>query len=242
MKKILSSLVIGGFVLSFIATSCKKDTNNTPIDPLSQTPIHSTSLSGLGSHGGVPTGTAFVLPPNIKIVGSMTGGQPGFKVSKNIGNINSYLASTAKTDYQQHGLGTYVNVYFQLRNTANTEFKLVIPAGLIMCDSLPDDSIPDDTTQSGIIITDDTIVIPGDDTVGVCMSSFCLNLHHGVPSGNKYMFKVITNNDQLSQVVAILRTKKSLADHIGDIQSILWEITDGAGLTQADIDMMNSWQ
>lgn len=228
-------------MLSIIVTSCKKDSSN-PSDQSSPTTIYSTSLSGFGSHGGAPTGTAFVLPPNIKIVGSLTGGQPGFKINKTIGNINSYLASLAKTNYDQHGLGTYVNVYFQLRNTANVAFKLIMPAGLIMCDSLPNDTIADDTTQSGIIVTDDTIVIPGDDTVGVCMSSFCLNLHHSVPSGNKYMFKVITNNNQLSQVVAILRTKKTLPDHISDIQSILWEITDGAGLTQADIDMMNSWQ
>lgn len=241
MKKALSLLIIGGFVLSIIATSCKKE-KDTPSNPISQTPIYSTSLSGLGNHGGSPTGTAFVLPPNIKIVGSMTGGYGSFKISKTIGNINSYLANAPKTNYDPHGIGTYVNVYFQLRNTASSTYNLIIPAGLIMCDSLPNDSIPDDTTQSGIIITDDTIVIPGDDTIGVCMSSFCLNLHHSIPSGNKYMFKVITNNDKLSQVIAILRHKKSLADHISDIQSILWSITDGAGLTQADIDMMNSWQ
>jgi hypothetical protein len=35
--------------------------------------------------------------------------------------------------------------------------------------------------------------------------------------------------------------QKNNGAHAWDIQGKLWKITDGAGLTQTDIDLMNSW-
>jgi hypothetical protein len=59
---------------------------------------------------------------------------------------------------------------------------------------------------------------------------------------NIYKFAVVTNNESLHKVVTILRTKKTLASHTWEIQTIIWNITDYGGLTQADIDLMNSWE
>lgn len=242
-KKIIQ-VILGGLFISLALISCKKDKDTAPIDQPAPGPVLTSSLSGLGSYGGQPSGTPYILPSNIKIIGSMYGGSPGpgkadFNGPKTIGNIQQYLALMPKTEYTEYGYGTYVSVYMQLHNTGYSSYDLIIPAGLIMCD---DDTLHGDTTQSGFIIAPLKITIPGDGTVDVCLNSFCLNAHFAIPYGNKYMFKVVTNNDQLHKVVTILQNKETLADHISDIQSILWDITDGSGLTQEDIDMMNSWQ
>ena len=247
MKKAAIVIILGGLVLSLAFISCKKDKDTTPNNNVTTQSVNlTTSLSGLGSHGGQPSGTPYHLPSNIKVIGSMVGGYPGskthFNYPKSLENIQQYLASVPKSEYTEYGYGTYIDVYMKLRNTSNSAYSLIIPAGLIMCDSIPEDSTVTDTSQSGIIIVPDTIVIPGGDTVGICLKSFCLNLHHSIPSShNVYLLKVITNNDQLHSVVTILQNKKSIAEHIYEIQGILWEITDGDGLTQEDIDLMNSW-
>jgi len=245
MKKTLSAIVLGAFLISFALISCKKNSDPAPDNQNNIVAnFYSTSLSGFGSHGGFPSGNAFALPHNIKLVGHMTGGIPGkfpgFKISKTIENIPSSLPKSIFTEY---GLGTYVNIYMKLYNTSTSSYKLIIPEGVIMCDSFPNDTTVYDSTQTGIIIQPDTIDFPPTDTLSICLKSFCLNLHHAIPSAQTiYRFAVITNNESLHRVVTILRNKKTLADHVSEIQSILWDITDGAGLTQADIDMMNSWQ
>jgi len=245
--KKLIQVILGGLFISLALISCKKDKDTTPVDQLAPGAVLTSSLSGLGSHGGQPSGTPYILPSNIKIIGSMYGGYPGsgkavFNSPKTIGNIQQYLALMPKTEYTEYGYGTYVPVYMRLHNTSYSIYNLIIPAGLILCDSIPNDTIPGDTTQSGFIIAPLKITIPAGGTVDVCVQSFCMNTNFPAPYGNKYMFKVVTNNDQLYRVITILQDKKSLADHINDIQDILWEITNGSGLTQADIDMMNSWQ
>ena len=247
MKKALTVIILGGLALSLAFVSCKKDKDTTPVDNITTGTVLTTSLSGLGSHGGHPSGTPYFLPSNIKVIGSMVGGYPGSKLNfnypKSAENFQYYLASTPKTYYTEYGYGTYVNVCMELYNSSNFPYELIIPAGLILCDSIPNDSTGSDTTQSGIIITPDTIIIPQKGTAKVCLKSFCLNLYNHVPtSDNIFKMKVITNNDQLNKVVTILKNKKTLGNHLMDIQFILWNITDYGGLTQEDIDLMNSWQ
>lgn len=246
MKKLFAFSVSGAIFLFVIATSCNKDDDNSTPVVQPNTPTLSTSLSGLGNHGGYPSGTPYVLPSNIKLIGSMYGGSPPgyshyFSGPKNIKNIDEYQSSSPKINYDEYGLGTYVYVYMKLYNNSNFPYKLIVPGGLIMSDSTHGDTTSTDTTQSGLVIVEDTIHFPPNDTVGVCLKSFCCNLHHGIPYGNKYTFSVISNNDQLYKMTNILRGKTSLEEHVSDIQGYIWQITDGTGLTQADIDVMTSW-
>ena len=246
MKKLFALSVSGAMFLFVIASSCNKDNNDSPSVVQPYTPTLSTSLSGLGSHGGYPSGTPYVLPFHIKLIGSMYGGSPPgysnyFDGTKNLKNIDEHQSSSPKINYNEYGIGTYVNVYMKLYNNSNSQYKLIVPGGLIMSDSTHGDTSSTDTTQSGLVIVEDTIHFPPYDTVGVCLKSFCLNLHHSVPYGNKYTFSVISNNDQLYKMTSILRGKSSLEEHVSDIQSYIWKITDGTGLTQEDIDIMTSW-
>lgn len=250
MKKTLTAIVIGCIALSMIITSCKKKETEDPYVPPVIAPyygpVYSTSLSGLGSHGGVPSGTPYVLPSNVKIIGAVYGGVYGGKsgqnVDKSLANLDYYLSHKPKTNWAEYGYGTYVDVYAKLKNISSSAYNLIVPAGLIMCREYPGDTIVTDSTQSGLVIVSDTITIPAGDTVGVCLKSFCLNAHYGVPYGNLYSLKVVSNNDQLNKVITILKNKKSIAAHLYEIQDILWKISDGTGLTQPDINLMNSWQ
>jgi hypothetical protein len=242
MKKHLILSLALGFILSLVMVSCKKHTDNTP-PSIPYKPLTSTSLAGLGQHIGTPVGTTFALPSFIKMVGHLYGGVPGkssIMYPKTEAGLKALLgASSEKTSYTDYGYGTYVNIYTTLVNTSSSSYKLIIPAGLLMCDSIP----ANDTVQGGVIITDDTIPIGGGDTVNLCLKSFCVNLQHHIPSyTHHYGFTCVTTNDQLSRVVTILRNKKTLVDHTGEIQSILWTITDGSGLTESDVATMNSWQ
>lgn len=243
MKKNLAAIVIGCIATGIIITSCKKKETEEPFIPpvVNPAPVYSTSLSGLGAHGGLPSGTPYALPSNIKLVGSMYGGYYGGKsnqkTDKSLVNLNYWLSHKPKTDFTEYGYGTFVDVFMKLHNTSSSTYQLIIPAGVIM---RPGDSIPD-TTQSGLIIAPDTINIAGGDTIGVCLKSFCLNTNFQAPDCHKYQFAVVTNNDLLCKVILILKNKKTLAAHIYEIQEILWKITNDEGLSQADIDLMNSW-
>lgn len=244
MKKLLALAISGAMFLFVISTSCNKDDNN-PADQ-STTPTLTASLSGLGEHGGSPSGTPYVLPSNLRVIGSMCGGYPQgyshfFTGTKDIKNIDNYQATSPKIDYINSGVGTYVYVYMLLYNTSFVSFDYVFPGGLILCDSTHGDTSSTDTTQSGLVVDEDTLHFPPDDTIGVCLRMFCLNAHDGVPSGNPYTFSVVTNNEQLYRMVAILKGKSSLEEHTGEIQSYIWQVTDGTGLTQADYDVMTTW-
>ena len=248
MKKALILSVMGGFIISLALVSCKKDekiSDPTPVQP----PVNvlTTSLSGLGFHGGQPSGASFILPSNIKIIGDITGGYYGgksFVGDKNKENFKTYLTSleSSKLDFTQYGYGTYVNLYMELKNTSNFSYDFEIPAGTILCNEDPD-TTDHDTTQSGFVIQTLKINIPANETVGILLNTFCLNLHFGCPGpSDRYVFKVVSNNDQLKKVTNALKNKNSLNDNLYEIQEILWKITDGEGISQEDIDLMNSWQ
>lgn len=246
MKKLLTLFASGVILLFVVATSCNKDDNNLPPADQPAAPVLSTSLSGLGDHGGYPSGTPYVLPLNIKIIGSIYGGSPPgychyFDAPKTIKNIDEFQSMNPKVDYEEYGIGTYVNIYMKLYNASNYPYKLRIPGGVILTDTIHGDTSSTDSTQSGFVIVPQFINFAPRDTMGICLKTFCMNLHHGIPYGNKYMFTVISNNDQLYKMTSILRGKTSLEEHVSEIQEYIWQVTDGTGLTQADYDVMTSW-
>lgn len=243
MKKLIVLIVTGGILSGFLFISCKKDKSSpaTPAPPTQSNPV-STSLSGLGDHYGFPSGTIYHLPPNIRVIGGIYGGDPGKKGEKGAGKPENKPYSLPKTNYTQFGYGTFVNCYTMLYNANNSEYMLIIPEGLIMMESLHSIPAPTDTAKSGLIITPDTILIGAHDTAAVCLRSFCLNQWHAAPTVlNQYMLRVITNNDQLINIISALKNKKSLDQHLSEIQDYIWKVTNGPGITQNDLDIMKSW-
>ncbi len=243
MKKTLPFLFL--LSLAIFIVSCSKD-KTPPADVPAPGPVLSTSLAGFGTYGGTPSGTAFVLPSNVKLVGSILGGDPGkspFIGKKTYQAWENFIANSPKSNWVTHGLGVFVNLYMKLYNTSSSPTTFVFPAGLVFCNKSVDDSTVIDTTQTGIIIIPDTVTIPGGDTLDLILKSFCSNSHRGVPGPSSiYISKVVSNNDQLVRFMAALKGKTTLVNHESDILTYIWQITGGTPLTAADYTIIASWQ
>jgi hypothetical protein len=246
MRKTLSLL----FVICLVAfvVSCKKD--KTTIDPeIPYTPIAptlSTSLTGFGSHYGVPSGAAWAFPASIKVVGSILGGNPGkeaFADSKTYQNWENYVTLGEKTTWETHGLGVFVNLYMKLYNTSSNMVSFVFPAGLMFINDSTADTTVVDTAQTGIIIIPDTVTIPGGDTINLCLKSFCCNSSRHAPGFTSiYEPKVVSNNDQIYRLIGALKGKTTLPTHESDILSYIWKIGSGTPLTADDWATIATWQ
>jgi len=223
-------LFVAAMTINF--ESCKKDETVTNVVRPPVTPPHVNYLMGLGNTPGKPVGNSYSLPSGFRFTGPVMS-DPGKALT---GDKQALLLAgifpEIKTDYTTFGSGTYVNLYVGISNISTQNRVLIIPSGLIFCSE-------DTTDQSGIIIQPDTIPIPGNDTVYCCLKSYCLNLHHSVPSNAVYKMTVTTLNPDLVYVVSTLRNKKPVTD-ASQIQSILWNITDNGGLTQSDKTYLNS--
>ena len=240
MKKTLLFLLISSVVL---IVSCKKDkTTPAEIPYVPVTQVLSTSLAGLGSHGGTPVGTAWNFPANVKVVGKILGGDPGkapFTGKKSVEEWASYVSNSPKTTWVAHGIGVFVTLYMKLHNTSPSPTSFILPAGLMFCN----DSTPVDTAQTGVIVVSDTIVIPGGDTLNISLKSFCCNPSRHVPTSLAiYKPQVVTTNEQVVHLIAALKGKTTLPTHESDILSYIWQIVGGTPLTEADLATIASWQ
>ena len=246
MKTKIYFLAAALFALSFTFSSCKKE-KATVADPTPPAPLqvyHSTH-SGLGLHGGYPTGTTFTLPANVKIIGSIRGGLASGKESPIIDKLtyNGPFANNnqLKANWITYGTGTYVNLYIAFYNTLATNATLTLPGGLIFVDSTDvNDSIG--RFQKGFILQDVHIALPALDTAFACVRAYCLNLHL-MPSNYSSIYYIgpITNNVELNQIVTIMAPKQYPFGNEGSIQQIIWNVTDNAlTLTPTETSYLNS--
>jgi len=246
MKKSLLFLFL--FSLLFIVVSCKKDKTTTTVDPpyVPVTPVLSTSLAGLGYHGGIPSGTAWTFPANIQVVGNIVGGDPGkspYIGKKTIEAWENYSQNSAKTNWETHGLGMFVSLYMNLHNTSASPSTFIFPAGLLFCNRCCGDTITD-TTQTGLVVVPDTVTIPGGDTLRLCLKSFCSNPNRHAPTYlSVYDPAVVSNNDQVVHFIEALHVKSVLvlAGHESDILFYIWKFVGGTPLTTADYAVIAAW-
>jgi len=235
-------------VVAFAITSCKKDKTTPPVDD-TYVPLAvnlSTSLQGLGANHGIPVGSAWAFPANIKVVGHILGGDPGkapYLGIKTVKSWDEYVENSPKTNWQIDGLGEFVFLYMKLHNTGTTSAKLIFPAGLVFCNDSTTDSTAVDTTQTGIIVVPDTVVIPGGDTLNLCLKSFCTNPNRHAPTFvSVYKPRVVSNNNQVYHFINALKGKTTLPSHESEILTYIWQFTGGNPLTEADWATIASWQ
>jgi len=226
MKKVL--FIILSAVVLFSFTSCTKDKVQ---DEVEEPVLY--SLNGLGNNSGEPTGEEFELPTFVKIIGEIRGGEmPGAKT-----NIDKSIPAPQLKDgiFTAYGTGTYVHVYMGFLNTLGADIVLNIPGGLMFQDNTR-------YTQHGVILQDAHIPIGANDTVYVKLEAYCLNkeITGGGNYNTIYEMGPVTNYPDLVQIIDILKTKQLPIGNEYSIQTIIWNVTDGTGITEADIDYLNS--
>ncbi len=225
-------LAIG--IIAFNA--CKKEaspvysSNNiittTPTVPVGNYP------AGLGDVPGTPVCSPYILPSNIEVVGEIQSSTfKSTNFNKETQNVNDFII-TPKTTFIQLGSGSLVQVYMKFYNKSSQPTSLIIPGGLMFCPG-------DTTTQTGITIQPDTLIIPGNDTTGCNIKAYCTNLHKGIPNNTNYKILGTTLHSDLWEMVGILKTKKKLSQG-SQVQSIIWNVTDRGGLTEQDRTYLNN--
>ena len=210
MKSKIYLILAVVIAFSFAFTSCKKDkTQTTPETPYIPLPTDVSSYAGLGTHHGFPTGTAFHLPSNIKIIGSIRGGiqNKDYQIDKNKfqGPFPYVMPEKSWVDY---GTGTYINLYIKFYNSLPTPSTFTIPGGLIFCDSL---DIVDSLGiyQKGYIMQPIDITVPAQDTAFAHIKAYCLNAHLMPSSYNAvYYIGPVTNNVELNHITTIMAPKQ----------------------------------
>jgi hypothetical protein len=213
IKKQLSIyFLFAGFLL---AASCKKD--NVEETRIATQPAAANTFAGFGNTPGAPTGSPFYLPDNVKLTTPMNGHVPDY------------------SSYQKYGIGT-IGAFFILANPNNYNVNVELPAGLIF---LPDN----DSSQTGMNSCPVTILINAGDSEKICLRFFCMNRHKFANYVNFYIMHVVSDNDQVKTLTDALKIKSEsiLLNHAWELQEIVWHITDGSGITQTDLDVIQSW-
>ena len=239
MKKVYYISIAFVFILIFNACHKDKDPQPTP----APTPTVNPYLVGLGDHVGYPSGTAYNLPPSVQLVSDIRGGsysKGGVKKDKK-NYKGPFPIDLVPKSWVSYGTGTYVDLYFKLYNTLTTDTVVIIPGGLIFCDSLDNDT-SNGMYQRGFILQNDTIHIQALDTAFVALEAYCLNANmSGSDYDAVYYIGPVTNNPNLNQIVTIMLAKQYPFGHESEIQDIIWNVTDyGQNLTQQEIQFLNN--
>lgn len=227
IKNTLFVIILG--IFAFVA--CEKvDVTNKVIAPLA--PEVKDNPSGLGSNPGKPYCAPFILPSGIEFVGDLQ--SSSFKSTifdKENQNAEDFIMNP-KTNFIPLGSGSLVQIYMKFRNKNPFKQTLIIPGGLVFCPM-------DTTSQTGVIVQPDTLIINPNDSIGVLLKAYCTNLHKHVPSNTKFNLIGVSLHSDLNTVVGILKNKQKLQQG-SKLQNIIWNISDRGGLQDEDLDYLNS--
>ncbi len=201
-------------VLILMLSSCKKEKieNDIPSNEL----ITTTDLSGFGNRPGNPSVTPFELPENIEI-------------------SNPILAYDSGM-YYMYGYGWGGSAYFTMTNNNNFNIDVTLPERLVII-------ADNDSAQNNLLLYPLKISLLANESRKIRLIMFCTNHDKGTWNANYYEILGLSNNDQVVKLTNSLKNKSEsiISDHDIYVQGILWHITDGNGLTQADLDSISSW-
>ncbi len=257
-KSILFSLLLAGTLMVF--SSCKND------EP-GQTDYTPGEIPGLGSTAGELTGLPFELPDGIEITAEITGkgDQDGYWnlnsaesaplfVQKDGSEVirklypRSGSRSEAMNQYFGSGYG-YVDLLIPLRNTRNQDVTVTFPAGLILRNDAGD-------CQNGVLIKEVKVIVPSGEDYYLNLAFYCGNKYKSsAGSSDVYSLGVISDASPLLDLCERVKDKKinieefdptSYTDYyqylyqVDELQDIVWAVTDKEGLTEEDIEYINS--
>jgi len=198
-------------------------------------------IPGLGDAIGDVPGQQFTLPNGIELTGNITG---------SISSNNYWNQSSSGQTIHYYGSGSgYVDLLLKLRNVRSTSITVTFPIATVFISRTGN-------AQNGVLLQKVTITIPANSDYNLGLVLYCGNQHKGsASSGSVYDLGIVCNASSLIDLCNRLKNKKiniekfspaSTADkntynsQKDILQRIVWQVTDGNGLTQNDIDHINS--
>ncbi|MCU0385892.1 MAG: hypothetical protein MUE38_07675 [Flavihumibacter sp.] len=218
----------------FAPAGCKKeDTEEVGTGDGQETPG---KIPGLGEMPGEPEGTQFKLPAGVRLVGEIEGQEDG----------------SSSRDCLFDGQGFNVIVKMKLKRDSSTSGPLTVefPPGLVIVSTA-------EGFQHGLLVERIVVTIPpiqpgpGGDECQISLLLFCLNSAKRTSDATaRYKFGPLTSSKLLQDLINRLKGKKINYREFEDgdpvwfenqekIQAAIWQLTDGKGLREQDIQYLN---
>lgn len=229
----LALIVLALGTATFI--SCKKGKSDSPAGS-DEKPGQ---IPGIGKAAGKPEGTPFTLPAGVKLVGDIEG--------------NLFTTKATGQECVFDGQGFFVVARIRLHRDAGGQnpLEVVFPGGLIIeCLS--------DKYQHGLLVEKVVVTLPPTAPGGqgaecnVTLLLFCLNEKKDPSDENaRYKFGPVTNSSLINEFIQEIKNKKISFSAYGQetdspylanvfaLQTILWNITERDGMTEADRKTIN---
>jgi hypothetical protein len=186
--------------------ACKKDKDETPAIVQNN--------DGFGKSTKEPVGRAFSLPAGVELL------------SKDAIVGFDFFDCDAQ---EEKGTGGDVALCMNFRNTTNKAITITLPAGLIFISNSTED-------QNGLLIKNETIVIPANTTYTIGLNLYCINEERdGSDIFDTYKMGPITENAALTELIGLVKNKNlTKTEYAEVVQEAVWSITDAKGLTAED--------
>lgn len=213
---------------------CKKEDKEGPDTGVNtETPGQ---IPGLGEMPGEPEGTQFNLPAGVRLVGEIEGQEDG--------------PSSGDCIFDGPGFNVIVKMKLKRDSSVSGPLTVEFPPGLIVTSAA-------EGFQHGLLVERILVTIPpiqpgpGGDECQVSLLLFCLNsAKHTSDATARYKFGPVTSSKRLQDLINRLKGKKINYREFADgdpvwfenqekIQTALWQITDGKGLRELDIQNLN---
>lgn len=167
------------------------------------------NIPGMGTAGGDLQGTPFIFPEGIEILGQISG------YDYNTGHPCQVI-----------GKSPFVHIILSmLYHGPDTSF--ILPAGITFKSLSEED-------QNGILIQKETLHFTTGDTCTTVINLFCINAsRHASNADSRFSIGPVTNAPSMLELIDLLKHKR-IADDIGIVQGIVWDVSDYGGLTKED--------
>ncbi len=241
-KFLLGLSLFALFTLPILFTSCSSDDDEKEIiidDEPGEIP-------GLGNDKGELTGIEFKLPDGLELEGDIVGVNSRYSLKTKDAVVEaSDFDHLTKASTNVIGSGKWVQIAIRIKNLTNRNIDVIFPARLVV-KSLSG------AYQNGILLKKTKATVLGNETHTIALLMYCGNSSlYPSSSSEKYKWAVISNSSLIVDLCNRLANKKInyeefidsktiYSRQVGYLQDILWHLTDGTGLTESDIEYIDS--
>jgi hypothetical protein len=177
------------------------------------------STDGFGTSTKPLTGTPYSFPSGVALNGSI---------------VTDYYYCGGTVNNSCNTVGD-LSFYFPLHNSNNTPTTVIFPAGMVI-------PCADTTIQGAVLVQPDTVILPPATVICVSLDAHCINENRTFNNNQIYMSPLISNNANLTPLIKLLATKKTITNDPNQIlQHTVWDIANTGQMTAADIAAINAF-